>query len=60
MTFGKVLDQNSELDQFDDFSMDNDIKDPIEKEQIGVQIDREVVRGYPGILGYSNISGFIL
>ena len=34
MTFGKVLDQNSELDQFDDFSMDNDIKDPIEKEQI--------------------------
>ena len=39
MTFGKVLDQNSELDQLDqldDFSMDNDIKDPIEKEQIGV------------------------
>ena len=34
MTFGKLLDQNSELDQFDDFSMDEDIKDPIEKEQI--------------------------
>ena len=34
LIFGKVLDQNSELDQFDDFSMDEDIKDPIEKEQI--------------------------
>ena len=34
LIFGKVLDQNSELDQFDDFSEDNDIKDPVDKEQI--------------------------
>ena len=26
-TFGKLLDQNSELDQFDDFSMDEDTFD---------------------------------
>ena len=39
LIFGKVLDQNSELDQFD-VSMDKDIKDPIGKEQSTFKINR--------------------